>query len=147
MQHIWVCDKIFWVNVQNLWALEYISLEFFFVKEAVCSCISTFVSFFVIPVYNRLIKYIKSTFLHMNIKQIITKKKLVQMSCTVYIVYTFHLYIMPILANSRQNEFFLCIFSNSLGFWRDLLGFGQNPQYPKISQPYPLSQVLHQPPE
>ena len=58
-------------------------------KEAVCSCISTFVSSFNgIPV-ERFIKYIKSTFLYMNIIQIKANKKLVQMSCAVYIVYTF----------------------------------------------------------
>ena len=46
----------------------------------------------------------------MNIIQIKTNKKIAHMSCTAYIVYTFHLqstyiYIMPILANLKQNTF------------------------------------------
>ena len=40
---------------------------------------------------NRFVKYIKSTFIYMNIIQIKNNKKLVQMSCAAYIVYTFHL--------------------------------------------------------
>ena len=46
----------------------------------------------------------------MNIIQIKTNIKIAHMSCTAYIVYTFHLqstyiYIMPILANLKQNTF------------------------------------------
>ena len=55
------------------------------VKEAVCSCI------FLLYLQNRLVKYIKRIFLYMNIIQIKTRKKIVQMSCTAFIVYTFRL--------------------------------------------------------
>ena len=58
-------------------------------KEAVCTCISTFLSSFLLYLVSipRLVKYIKSTFLYMNIIKIKNNKYLVQ------ILYTFHLSI------------------------------------------------------
>ena len=53
---------------------DFFKLQFMF-KEAVCSCIYTFVSSFLLYLQNRFVKCIESTFLYMNIIQIRTKQK------------------------------------------------------------------------
>ena len=76
-------------------------------KEAVCSCISAFVSsFIVIPVEQVCQIYQKYIPLYERYTDK-NNRKLVQMSCTANIVYSFHLSLhMPIFANLRQNRVF-----------------------------------------
>ena len=65
-------------------------------KEAVCSCISTFVSsFIVIPVGKVCQIYQKYIPLYEHYKDK-NNNKLVQMSCTDYFLYTFHLSLLHV---------------------------------------------------
>ena len=92
------------------------------IKETVCSCISTFVSsFFVLPVKWFCQIYQKYIPLY---EQYTDKnnKILVQMSCTAYIMYTYHQSLhhanLIQLANLKQNRFF------SHFFWLVILRTG-----------------------
>ena len=101
-----------------------VTLKFKFCKEAVCSCISTFVSsFYVIPVecgcqiYQKYIPLYE----HYNDKKtkILYKWAVQCILCT----HSIYLYIMPILANLRQNRFFVILVFLTFSFFRLFICF------------------------
>ena len=71
----------------------YIITKLFNLKRKICkrSCLFFYLYIWELYFWYICSKYNKSTFLYMNIMQIKNNKTLVQMSCTVYIVNTFHL--------------------------------------------------------